>query len=220
MNEFIAYSVNEILSRRLGTYNKIHPNGHVNMSQSTSDVIPTAGKLTVLDLLNPLIKAYQYLNKSLLTKSDEFDNVIKMGMTQLLGAVPIRLGQTFHSYASMIKRNMKRLEAARKEMYTLNLGATAIDSAINVSEFYLYSIIPCLGALNTTLRMQMTYLTQQKILTVLSPYLVHSKHVHLIYQKCAIICDCYLLVPKQIYLKSISWQDKMEVQLCRAKLTI
>lgn len=147
MNEVIANRANEILGGNLGTYDKVHPNDHVNMSQSTNDVIPTAGKLTVLDLLNSLIKAYRYLRKSLLAKSDEFDDVIKMGRTQLQDAVPMRLGQTFHSYASMINRDMKRLEAARKEMYTLNLGATAIGSAINVSKFYLDSIVPCLGTL-------------------------------------------------------------------------
>lgn len=147
MNEVVANRANEILGGKLGAYNYVHPNDHVNMSQSTNDVIPTAGKLTVLDLLKSLIKEYKILTSSLLKKSEEFDDVIKMGRTQLQDAVPMRLGQTFHSYASMAHRDLKRLEAVRKEMYTINLGATAIGSSINVSEFYLDSITSCLGNL-------------------------------------------------------------------------
>lgn len=147
MNEVIANRANELLGGKRGAYDHVHPNDHVNMSQSTNDVIPTAGKLTVLDLLQPLMKEYKKLRKALLAKSVEFDDVIKMGRTQLQDAVPMRLGQTFHSYASMVDRDLKRLEYVQKEMYTINLGATAIGTAINVSEYYLDTIAKCLGAL-------------------------------------------------------------------------
>lgn len=147
MNEVIANRANELLGGKRGAYDHVHPNDHVNMSQSTNDVIPTAGKLTVLDLLQPLIKEYKKLRKVLLAKSVEFDDVIKMGRTQLQDAVPMRLGQTFHSYASMVDRDLKRLEYVQKEMYTINLGATAIGTAINVSEYYLDTIAKCLGLL-------------------------------------------------------------------------
>ena len=147
MNEVIANRANELLGGKRGAYDYVHPNDHVNMSQSTNDVIPTAGKLTVLDLLQPLMKEYKKLRKALLAKSVEFDDVIKMGRTQLQDAVPMRLGQTFHSYASMVDRDLKRLEYVQKEMYTINLGATAIGTAINVSEYYLDTIAKCLGSL-------------------------------------------------------------------------
>lgn len=147
MNEVIANRANELLGGSLGAYDHVHPNDHVNMSQSTNDVIPTTGKLTVLDLLSSLIKEYKGLYKALLNKSAEFDDVIKMGRTQLQDAVPMRLGQTFHSYATMVSRDLNRLIDIRKEMYTINLGATAIGTAINVSEFYLDSITSCLGNL-------------------------------------------------------------------------
>lgn len=147
MNEVIANRANELLGGKPGVYDHVHPNDHVNMSQSTNDVIPTTGKLTVLDLLSSLIKEYKGLCKALLNKSAEFDDVIKMGRTQLQDAVPMRLGQTFHSYATMVERDLNRLKDIRKEMYTINLGATAIGTAINVSEFYLDSITSCLGNL-------------------------------------------------------------------------
>ena len=100
MNEVIANRAEEILGGKKGTYQLIHPNDHVNMAQSTNDVIPTAGKLTALDLLKPLTKELDRLAVCLTKKSEEFDDVLKMGRTQLQDAVPMRLGQTFHSYSS------------------------------------------------------------------------------------------------------------------------
>ena len=83
MNEVIANRACEILGARKGDYSTVHPNDHVNMAQSTNDVIPTAGKLTVLDLLQPLERELKRLHSALMKKSDEFDDVIKMGRTQL-----------------------------------------------------------------------------------------------------------------------------------------
>lgn len=147
MNEVIANRANELLGGRKGGYTRVHPNDHVNMAQSTNDVIPTAGKLTVLDLLKPLIMELKRLERELGVKAIAFDDVIKMGRTQLQDAVPMRLGQTFHGYASMVTRDRKRIEAACEEMYTVNLGGTAIGSAINVSEAYLTNVVPCLSKL-------------------------------------------------------------------------
>lgn len=147
MNEVIANRANELLGGRKGGYTRVHPNDHVNMAQSTNDVIPTAGKLTVLDLLKSLITELKRLERELGMKAIAFDDVIKMGRTQLQDAVPMRLGQTFHGYASMVARDRKRIEAACAEMYTVNLGGTAIGSAINVSEAYLMNVVPCLAKL-------------------------------------------------------------------------
>ena len=96
MNEVIANRANELLGGRKGGYTRVHPNDHVNMAQSTNDVIPTAGKLPVLDLLKPLITELKRLERELGMKAIAFDDVIKMGRTQLQDAVPRRLGQTFH----------------------------------------------------------------------------------------------------------------------------
>lgn len=149
MNEVIANRANELLGGRKGDYSRIHPNDHVNMAQSTNDVIPTAGKLTALDLLKPLVQELGRLELELKIKAVEFDDVIKMGRTQLQDAVPMRLGQTFHGYASMVARDKKRIEESYREMYTVNLGGTAIGSAINVSSAYLYNVVPCLAKLTS-----------------------------------------------------------------------
>lgn len=145
MNEVIANRAIEMLCGKKGDYSIVHPNDHVNMAQSTNDVIPTAGKLTVLDLLKPLDKSLLRLSDALYQKSNEFDDVIKIGRTQLEDAVPMRLGQSFHAYATMISRDRDRLMQIRSEMYTVNMGATAIGTAINTSPFYLDNIVPTLA---------------------------------------------------------------------------
>ena len=145
-NEVIANRAIEILGGTKGDYTIVHPNDHVNMAQSTNDVIPSAGKLTVLDLLPDLLHALESLHAALLDKSQEFDHILKMGRTQLEDAVPMRLGQSFHAYATMIERDIRRIECARKELFTLNLGGTAIGTTINASDYYLHHIVPTLAA--------------------------------------------------------------------------
>ena len=147
MNEVLANRAGELLGDAKGNYSRVHPNDHVNMAQSTNDVIPTAGKLTVLDLLHPLIAELLRLETALRTKADEFDDVLTMGRTQLQDAVPIRLGQVFHGYASMVSRDRKRIEKSRREMCTVNLGGTALGTAINVSDSYFHKIVPNLSIL-------------------------------------------------------------------------
>lgn len=145
MNEVIANRAIEMLCGKKGDYSIVHPNDHVNMAQSTNDVIPTAGKLTVLDLLKKLEKSLKKLDSALYKKADEFDGVIKIGRTQLEDAVPMRLGQSFHAYATMIERDIDRIAKAKKEMYTVNMGATAIGTGINTSEYYFDHIVPTLA---------------------------------------------------------------------------
>lgn len=145
MNEVIANRAIEMLCGKKGDYSIVHPNDHVNMAQSTNDVIPTAGKLTVLDLLKELEKSLKKLDSALYKKADEFDGVIKIGRTQLEDAVPMRLGQSFHAYATMIERDIDRIAKAKKEMYTVNMGATAIGTGINTSEYYFDHIVPTLA---------------------------------------------------------------------------
>ena len=148
MNEVLANRANELLGGSLGVYDRVHPNDHVNMAQSTNDVIPTAGKMTVLTLLDPLIAELGRLEKKLYGKAYEFGDVIKMGRTQLQDAVPMTLGQSFHAYAVMTARDRKRIERVKKEMCTVNLGGTAIGSAINASPWYLHNIVPELAGIS------------------------------------------------------------------------
>ncbi len=136
-NEVIANRAIELLGGTKGDYTLVHPNDHVNMAQSTNDVIPTAGHLTVLTLAEAVEKELHRLYAALTCKAEEFDGVLKMGRTQLQDAVPMRLGQTFAAYASMLKRDIIRLRIIHKEMLTVNLGGTAIGTAINVSPYYL-----------------------------------------------------------------------------------
>lgn len=146
-NEVIANRATELLGGKMGSYSPVHPNDHVNMAQSTNDVIPTAGKLTVLDLLPKLIDALERLYEALLDKADAFDHILKMGRTQLQDAVPMRLGQSFHAYASMIHRDLKRLKKCQNALYPVNMGGTAIGTAINVSPYYLHHITAVLSDL-------------------------------------------------------------------------
>lgn len=135
-NEVIANRAIEILGGTKGDYSIVHPNDHVNMSQSTNDVIPTAGKITVLKLLPQTIKELEKLEKAMEEKEAEFDDILKMGRTQLQDAVPMRLGQSFGAFAHVLKRDIKRLKNIMDEMKVLNIGATAI----NVDPYYLVNI--------------------------------------------------------------------------------
>ncbi|MGX8708666.1 MAG: aspartate ammonia-lyase [bacterium] len=139
-NEVIANRSIELLHGVKGDYSLVHPNDHVNMSQSTNDVFPTAAKLTVLKLMPKITAQLDRLRKVLNRKGVEFDGIVKMGRTQLQDAVPIRLGQSFHAYASVVDRDIRRLEKAEKEMQAVNMGGTAVGTAINVSPGYLKSI--------------------------------------------------------------------------------
>lgn len=139
-NEVIANRAIEILGGTKGDYSLVNPNDHVNMAQSTNDIIPSAGKLTAITLLGDAIKELHRLYEALMDKADEFDSILKMGRTQLQDAVPMRLGQSFHAYASVIHRDLLRLEDATHTLEMLNMGGTAIGSSINVSPLYLKNI--------------------------------------------------------------------------------
>ena len=139
-NEVIANRAIELLGGVKGDYSVVHPNDHVNMSQSTNDVFPTAGKLTVLERLPSVIDQLKRLELAFEDKADEFNDVIKMGRTQLQDAVPIRLGQEFYAYACAVKRDIIRLTRAQDEMRSINMGGTAIGTAVNACAAYLYNI--------------------------------------------------------------------------------
>jgi len=140
-NEVIANRATEILGGELGKY-IVHPNDHVNMSQSTNDVFPTAGKLATIKLVRQLIPTLNALVDAFLDKAEEFKDFIKLGRTQLQDAVPVRLGQSFAAYAHSLQRAIKRIEDSLEEMYVVNMGATAIGTAINTTPEYLANVTP------------------------------------------------------------------------------
>jgi aspartate ammonia-lyase len=144
-NEVIANEAIQILGGKKGDYSIVHPNDHVNMGQSTNDVFPTAGKITALKLLLKAIEQLKKLDITLEIKAKDFNNIIKMGRTQLQDAVPIRLGQEFKAYSSVIKRDISRLEATKKELEVLNLGGTAIGTGINADNRYMNTVVPILS---------------------------------------------------------------------------
>lgn len=141
-NEVIANRAIEILGGHKGDYSIVNPNDHVNCGQSTNDVIPTAGKMTSLRLLQNLKKELLRLHKALCEKAEEFDHIIKMGRTQMQDAVPIRLGQEFHAYSVAVMRDIRRMDVAMNEMRSLNMGGTAVGTGINADEMYLKRIVP------------------------------------------------------------------------------
>ena len=142
INEVIANRAIEILGGKKGDYSIVHPNDHVNMSQSTNDVIPTAGKMTVMKLMNNLIEQMERLVIALSKKEKEFDHILKMGRTQLQDAVPIRLGQEFGAYHSMVERDLLRLKQFPQELKYVNMGGTAIGTSINADPAYVKNIVP------------------------------------------------------------------------------
>ena len=146
-NEVIANVAIEKLGGKLGDYSVVHPNDHVNQGQSTNDIVPTAGKMTVLTLLQPLLVELRKLEQAFAKKAVEFDDVIKMGRTQMQDAVPVRLGQEFAAYASAIRRSIGRIEAVQAEMYPVNMGGTAIGTGINADLTYFHNVTKVLAEL-------------------------------------------------------------------------
>lgn len=153
-NEVIANRAIEILGGTKGDYTVVHPNDHVNYGQSTNDVIPTSGKMTAIRLMDQLMDELNYLYDALDAKGIEFDNILKMGRTQMQDAVPIRLGQEFHAYAAAIRRAVHRIARAKKEMRTLNMGGTAIGTGINANTTYYNRIVPILSTVSNLVLIQ------------------------------------------------------------------
>src|SRR3954471_19115834 len=135
-NEVLANRANEILGAARGTYQPVHPNDHVNMAQSTNDVIPTAIRLATLATLPQTLDALARLAQSLLAKGKEFDGIVKSGRTHLQDATPIRLGQEFTAYGHTVARHRDKLAQAAEWLRELNIGGTAVGTGINAEPEY------------------------------------------------------------------------------------
>jgi aspartate ammonia-lyase len=130
-NEVIANRALELMGHRKGQYQHLHPNDHVNCSQSTNDAYPTAIKLGVVLTLHETLGALKELQASLKAKAAEFAEVLKMGRTENQDAVPMTLGQEFGAYAVMIGDGIRHLGRVGEELLTVNMGATAIGTGLN-----------------------------------------------------------------------------------------
>ena len=158
VNEVIANRAIEILGGKKGSKKPVHPNDHVNKSQSTNDVFPTAMHISVAqETISKLLPSLKILEKELAKKSKEFKNIIKIGRTHLQDATPLSLGQEFSGYQVQLKKCIERIELALKEIYFLAQGGTAVGTGINskkgfdkkiVKEIAKYTKIPFKPATN------------------------------------------------------------------------
>ncbi len=132
-NEVIGNRAIEILGGKLGSKKPVHPNDHVNKGQSSNDVIPTTIHVAALETIEKeLLPALRHLHGALEAKAEEFDDIVKIGRTHLQDAVPVRLGQEFGGYASMVSHDIRRLENVREHLSELALGGTAVGTGLNM----------------------------------------------------------------------------------------
>jgi fumarate hydratase class II len=158
VNEVIANRAIEILGGKKGSKKPVHPNDHVNKSQSTNDVFPTAMHISIAqETIFKLLPNLKILEKELFKKSKEFKNIIKIGRTHLQDATPLSLGQEFSGYYVQLKKSIERIQLALKEIYFLAQGGTAVGTGINskkgfdkkiVEEIAKYTKIPFKSASN------------------------------------------------------------------------
>ena len=146
MNEVLANRATQILGGELGEY-RVHPNDHVNMSQSTNDTIPTSIRLGCLWRLEELLVAIDSLSDALRERGEAFDDVMKSGRTHLQDAVPMRLGQEFHAYARAIERDRARIQSAAENLRRLGIGGTATGTGLNAHPDYHFRMVDELAEL-------------------------------------------------------------------------
>ena len=135
VNEVIANRAIQMMGGKMGTKKPVHPNDHVNKSQSTNDVFPTAMHIAIaIKTKEKLIPSLKFLEKQLAIKSKEFKNIVKVGRTHLQDATPLTLGQEFSGYHSQLKKCILRIENALKEIYYLAQGGTAVGTGLNTKK--------------------------------------------------------------------------------------
>jgi fumarate hydratase, class II len=132
VNEVISNRAIEIAGGEMGSKKPIHPNDHVNMSQSSNDTFPTAMHIAAAERVkNALIPAVRHVRDAITAKAKEFDSIVKIGRTHLQDAVPLTIGQEFGGWASLLERDIKRLEEALSGLYDLAIGGTAVGTGLN-----------------------------------------------------------------------------------------
>ncbi len=146
-NEVIANKAVELLGGVKGDYRLVHPNNHVNCSQSTNDAYPTAFRVALQLKLPGLVDAVNSLSNAFRAKAREFENILKMGRTQLQDAVPMTLGQEFGAFATAVSEDIERLRVSGELFHEVNLGATAIGTGLNAPEGYASAAVKNLAEL-------------------------------------------------------------------------
>ncbi|MDP1317406.1 MULTISPECIES: aspartate ammonia-lyase [Acinetobacter] len=146
-NEVIANIGLEYLGEQKGNYAILHPNDHVNKSQSTNDVYPTALRISLYHRIDDLLLALGKLIHTIRGKAADFKYVLKMGRTQLQDAVPMTMGQEFQAFATLLHEDMKLIKQIREFLLEINLGATAIGTGVNTPDGYAYYITDRLSEL-------------------------------------------------------------------------
>ncbi|MGQ9698676.1 MAG: aspartate ammonia-lyase, partial [Armatimonadota bacterium] len=147
-NEVIANRALELLGEPKGNYQRIHPNDHVNLGQSTNDVYPTALRIAAIRLLKNAAEALARLQQALQEKEAEFAGILKVGRTEMQDAVPITLGQEFAAWAQAVARDWWRLYKAEERLRQVNLGGTAVGTGLGADPAYIYSVVDTLRELS------------------------------------------------------------------------
>ena len=147
-NEVIAARANEIMGGRIGDRSPVHPNDHVNMGQSSNDVIPACMHVSALDAIRRrLLPALEGLGEALERKAAEFDDVLKIGRTHLQDATPVRLGQELGGYAAMVKHSIRRVEGCFHFLEELPIGGTAVGTGLNTHRRFAAKVVERLSRL-------------------------------------------------------------------------
>jgi len=132
VNEVIANRCSQIAGMPLGSHKPVHPNDHVNMSQSSNDTFPTAMHIAAAEqLVHTLVPSVRALRDALAAKADEFADIVKIGRTHLMDAVPLTLGQEFSGYVAQLDADLARIEGARSGLLEMALGGTAVGTGLN-----------------------------------------------------------------------------------------
>ncbi len=140
VNEVIANRAIEILGGNKGDYDLVHPLNHVNMSQSTNDVYPSALRIAAIRLIRKLSNSLSSLQEALQMKENEFSDIIKLGRTQLMDALPMTAGQSFGAYSKAIERDRWRIYKVEERLRQINLGGTAIGTGLNATNKYVFML--------------------------------------------------------------------------------
>ncbi|WP_410478425.1 aspartate ammonia-lyase [Pedobacter nyackensis] len=147
-NEVIANLGLEHMGYAKGDYQYLHPNNHVNLSQSTNDAYPTAFRMAIYLKIDAFADALEHLQNTFFAKGQEFKEILKMGRTQLQDAVPMTLGQEFNAFATTIGEDVMRLRESEKLILEVNMGATAIGTGVNAPEGYSALCVKHLAAIS------------------------------------------------------------------------
>lgn len=146
VNEVIAGRANEIITGNIGGKSPVHPNDHVNLGQSSNDVIPSALHISAfISIKNRFLPALQNLHESLKNKADEFKDIVKIGRTHLQDAVPVTLGQEFGGYARQVELAIERLQSIEPRLAELALGGTAVGTGMNTHPEFARRVIACIA---------------------------------------------------------------------------